>query len=588
MAGSALLLAVGCLAAWHAPFRGYESSIYAGTPTLFWVAYGTAVVVSVAVFGLRVSNSVEAAVSRTIRIAALCLALLGFCSVLGLWMLRGGFFWGIGDALVHLRDTQSVIDAGHLSKLDLYPVVKALVAESSLVTGVDPFLLFRWFPLILGLGQLSFFYVLARRLRCSPAVTVWLLLLGCTFLGGWYVLLSPNQLGVVWWPLAIAVIVGARSVRTGDPVLGVLTVGFLPVVHALVAVGLGLVAVGFALSDYAAALLRRITKNVNRNVLFGLSAMLLCWTVTWLSDFGVWETLWRNMLAVLAEGKDSNLDKTLAMAMQASAEGYSVIEYGFRLYGGSIAICALALVAVLSYLQHRMYAQEQWPVSAVAIAAIPLILVMILLYLVTVPFGPLRLLVLIVVACMPAAAWQLADWSMVRVEVPRSWLRRVAAVGLVVCLTCLGPLRIYQSTYTLEQSQQIARAEWFGMKWFVQYKSQDIHSTALTLAPGQFSGLFLSEEEGSGRTDLLRYVPEQLRLPYHFGYDTGTRLGSKYPAQVYLVLGDRDILLYEELFPEMASKRFTAADFARLESDTSIDRICDCLGLVTRMIRPVT
>lgn len=94
LAGGFWLVAAAILIAHSAPADGYEVSLYAATPSLYWLLAGAAATVAVGVL-------VYAPRSTWSRLAVL---LAGLCvaTTVGLPLVRGYYFYGLADALNHL------------------------------------------------------------------------------------------------------------------------------------------------------------------------------------------------------------------------------------------------------------------------------------------------------------------------------------------------------------------------------------------------------------------------------------------------------------------------------------------------------
>lgn len=121
-----LALVVGVVAAYTSPADGYELSIYAGTPTVFWAA--------LALVGF-VSVSVVLYDEQYLPVGVL-LGGLGAASVAGLPLIRGYHFLGRADSLVHLGLTRS-IDIGNDPLTMLYPGSHLIAATVSKVASID-------------------------------------------------------------------------------------------------------------------------------------------------------------------------------------------------------------------------------------------------------------------------------------------------------------------------------------------------------------------------------------------------------------------------------------------------------------------
>lgn len=124
-----LAFAAAVVVAHRNPAVTYELSIYAGTPTAFWVGGGVAALAALVV-GVAANSE---GVLR--RLAGLLLGLASI-TVISLPVLRGYHYYGAGDALSHLGWTRMLAD-GRLDPLNfLYPGVHALSLFVSRFTGL--------------------------------------------------------------------------------------------------------------------------------------------------------------------------------------------------------------------------------------------------------------------------------------------------------------------------------------------------------------------------------------------------------------------------------------------------------------------
>ncbi|WP_336003526.1 hypothetical protein [Halorientalis halophila] len=147
-----LSLTVAILGAFSSPPEGYELSIYAGTPTVFWVGAGVALAVALALSLLPAAGRYTA--------PALYLGGATLTAVVGLPLLRGYAFAGPGDPATHLgwiRDieagkyfvTELLYTGLHSTALVFHDVVGTALEHSLLLAMVAftiPFFVFT--PLI--------------------------------------------------------------------------------------------------------------------------------------------------------------------------------------------------------------------------------------------------------------------------------------------------------------------------------------------------------------------------------------------------------------------------------------------------------
>ncbi|MBT9132752.1 MAG: hypothetical protein DDT32_01778 [Syntrophomonadaceae bacterium] len=129
---------------------------------------------------------------------------------------------------------------------------------------------------------------------------------------------------------------------------------------------------------------------------------------------------------------------------------------------------------------------------------------------------------------------------------------------------------------------QITRTEIAGMDHFIRNKDTSIGIAGVTIMPGQFAQFLLTQDELVGRYDILTHrgmIPEDLRVPWRFGYDNHSTLGHWLAQDIYMVLTSRDKSFYRDIFPTLAEIRFTPQDFQRINYDPNVNHIYSNSGL---------
>lgn len=166
-----LALAAAVVASYRSPAAGYELSIYAGTPAATWAALAVVAAVSV---------SVSLFDDRYLPLAVL-LGGLGAATVAGLPLIRGYYFLGRADSLVHLGLTRSMAINDDPLRL-FYPGSHLVAASLSAVAGVGiprAMMLVTWLYTLLffaGVSLCVWFLVPDRRALAVGAFSAFLLL----------------------------------------------------------------------------------------------------------------------------------------------------------------------------------------------------------------------------------------------------------------------------------------------------------------------------------------------------------------------------------------------------------------------------
>ncbi|MFU8867389.1 hypothetical protein [Natronococcus sp.] len=112
-----LALAAGIALARNDPATTYESSVYTGTPTPVWI-----------LFALALAIAVSASLTCYGRQQAVGIGLgaATVTSIVSLPVIRGYYFYGMGDALSHLGWTRDIVEGEMAAHELLYPAVHSL------------------------------------------------------------------------------------------------------------------------------------------------------------------------------------------------------------------------------------------------------------------------------------------------------------------------------------------------------------------------------------------------------------------------------------------------------------------------------
>jgi hypothetical protein len=579
-----ILLAIGVFAAWNSPAINYESSIYVSTPLIFWFTSAISITSGVVMIIVQVSNRHTRNSNAFILVPSL-LIFLAFTAILGLFIIRGYGFWVAGDPLTHLGEIQNVIRDGQVNVDSIYPATHIYLAEFSEICEIPLLTLAKLVPLFFGLLSVPFTYCLAKAILPAKGQFILTAVLSMTFITSWFLNLTPNALANLMFPLVLFLMVKSLAAKeAGWNVLLIMLIILYPTFHPIPTLVLLLILVSMFVSNLFNRRRSRIFPDYGSVFKFSSrnSVFLLVWSVTWISSHTVWRYEISRMYDLLIEGGQSKLGDLLGQINHASSYNYSVSEMFVKTYGGLSILIIVTIISGLALWKNRQH-YSIYKYLFLFITPLALIIVaMILLFVGNLDFSPLRLLVYIVILAMLFCGF--AMFEMVRKKKP-------LAVSFVIVITLFlfvtGILQLYPSKYILSSNYQITYSDIKGMDWFLRKKDENKAQTTFSITIFRYADLLLTSDEKNGRLDVRRYLamPEELIIPWHFGYDKGNELGRSFSRDLYLVLHEQDRATYRDIFPEMAEIRLLTEDFDQLENDKSVDRLYTSGSLESYYIR---
>jgi hypothetical protein len=569
-----LFLTFALIITWNTPSTGFESSIYNSTPLVLWIALISSEIVGVSIVILSISNS-DFGRSNLWKYGFL-LIFLCYAVGVGLIIIRGYFMWGMfGDPASHLGWTMETLQTGYIPQSIFYPIFHIFLSEISLVTTLNPVFFQMIFPFFFSLLCVVFFYIFVRILSSDHITPIIAVIISCTFAFGWHSVFTPNALANLFFPLALFLIF--KYLKSSDFSWGILLCIVLilyPVFHPLPAIVLGLIFLTLwipqkvhdvwnGIREHNINLLKIKRMNVKVVIPF---LILLVWFIFWYSFYSIWGyTITEVYSKIRAEGGPSQLMSLEEQINYAQAYGYNVVEIFLKQYSNLLLLSILSVCCFLLLWITVSREQKQENIFSLYGPWAILCIIVPVLYLFNLPFGPLRFFFYVSMLGTLFAAYLISNLLVRSRESKRRVISRLTSIVVVVVLVglfLLGLFNLYPSPYILTFNFQTTQSEVSGMIFFFEYHDNEIPVTGITAATTRFADLLLPLEKKSVQN--LEKIKQPL---WHFGYNQSPSIASSYDKETNLIISQRDKVIYTDYFPDMAKFRFTQEDFKRLYND---------------------
>jgi hypothetical protein len=517
------------------------------------------------------------------------LIFFSFAAVLSLSIIRGFAFWS-GDTLSHVGTIYNIINTSHIESQNFYPIVHILVAQYFEICNIPVLNLAVLFPLIFALLSVPFTYIFARTILPEHGHIILASIFSMTFMGGFFIMITPNCLANLAFPLALFLLVKYfTSVHLQWKILFIIIVFLFPVFHPLPGFILMVVLLTIPLARRIYINRKSNISPPSQNTAFrfnkGIVITYFVWATFWISLFNVFSTQVENTYLQVTKGGQNSIGVLVGQINYAAGYNYNVSEMFFKTYGGLFILTLLTIIASVILWKKR-------PASCLLLASFtgPLLVITVILVVLFVGnfgFGPTRLLQYIVTLGSLFTAFIL--FEIIKPNITSfSRLKNMAmpcgVTILILTLFILGGLKLYPSRYILVANPQVTKTDIDGMDWFLNKIDNAGNITTISIAVYRFADLLLTPQEQDERPyylDRSNYYFKEYQLPYHFGYEQTLRLGDYYDQDLYLPLDSQDRKLYRDVYPEISTIRFELQDFMQLESDTSVDKLYSNGGLDT-------
>lgn len=591
LSGLGLLIgAVGVVNVVPGP-AGYEFSIYAAYPGVFWLLVigamllGAAVIVgsarppTLAGVAAGVRDDADAAGATTPEadggtadrtwVFGYAIMVLTTALLLVLPYVRGYLLYGRADALSHVGYARDIASSGGVGG-NIYPPMHLLATAVADATGLPLTTVGLVLPVIFSAVYFGgMYYVLVYLFDSRTQVMFGLPFVLLPVLGRAHVGFRPYDASLMFVPVVLYLFF--KSQRTPTPstrAAFVVVLIALLLYHPLTALFLIVIFTLYNLARYVPRSMDQYTTPTN---LASLSAVLfLAWYSNFTSILLRFDSLYRTLF-----GEETGSPPVSGYAEaneEASPALIDIVQTATFLYGVDGLLFALGFlflgIAVLLVVRKRFAFERATLMLGGTLVLFSLGGLAFLLLDLKVPHDrPFQ----IAKICAAVLIGQLFYLLLYRVD----WIRGreslrngvyVFLIGTLVVLVALSTLSLYPSPLSSSSNSQVTHMEMAGAEWVAERGNPNSTMSSVGINYGRFH---------HARYGTAASVPfRPVTAPSHFNYTTRDRVGQSYTEEGYLTVTYRGRIVYPRVFPDYrANWRYTPAEFARLELDYSASRI---------------
>jgi hypothetical protein len=307
---------------------------------------------------------------------------------------------------------------------------------------------------------------------------------------------------------------------------------------------------------------------------FTSCTLLSVWLIIWISSFGIWSSTIKNIADLINEGGTTNLELVSNKVAYGQSFGYSAFWQFIKQFGGCTVCLSTVIMSLPLIVQRRKNEEDAFRLFNLYGAIVILLVLLVLFFAMNLSFGPLRMLPYLIIISVIYSGYALNN--VIKLNNCRSYKNSLAIVLIIILLLSIctnGILTLYPSRYTLSANLQTTEASVYAMDWFFNNMNLAMDIMGVSIAPGRYAEYLLTSNERLNYSEIPLYL-QQNDTVYHFGYDTHVTIGELSRSKdAYLLITQRDKILYSAIFPEMAKYKWYPWEFLKLEYDSAADKI---------------
>ena len=562
--------------------NGYEVSIYSVFPSYFWFLIGIPIFLPFVIL-----YAVHMPMSGRRFFIVWIPSLISLFLFLSLPLTRGYFFYNPGDSLTHLGYVKDLLAYGHIEHMNFYPILHIWILSLSQISGVEVLRVMLITPELFTFLYIASILALGRSLRFTARQIQLLGVLATIPIFGYEQLaVFPSSEGLLMMPIAVFLYIKSRDDRTVNRVI--FSLALVPIL--LVYPFLNPESTLFLLLIFAVIFI--VTVKASRQavrfyeviVSSGKGMLAPCYYLLivffiWFSTSVVFPGLTKAFyVSLLLNSGVSPIQSYSSILGIAQVQPVQLLKLILLLYGIALILIIGSAVELLRFLGARAHGQKQLFSSYLLVSLFSVFLVVVSIFFFKdflIGTRPMKYLLFISTIVFGSGFLMNSLRNPSRRKIAESTISRIPrflALVLVAVLLAIVLVSTYPSPITDLPNYQVTQAEFSGMSFYFNHRDQNLLTMEISISQHRFMDALFGVE---AQLPSIRYGSSFTAPPPHFGYDTGNPLGSNYTSNQYLLLNSlaRE---YDQVLPEYKSLlRYSNSDFQLLESDWTVNLICD-------------
>ncbi|MGM0604946.1 MAG: hypothetical protein ACQETB_04650 [Halobacteriota archaeon] len=577
-------LGIGVLLAYRTPATGYELSIYRSTPLGFWLGVALAIVVA-----LFVAGSDRA--TKSLRGAALGLAVGGVVSIISIPLIRGYFFYGSGDSMTHLGWSRELA-SGVLSPFGIvYPGVHLTANYMSEVAGVGLTQTLQFIPLVI--------YPLLGALAIALCVNYltesrWGLAVGA-FVGLLFVPVNRVSVHFQTHPSSQAILFFAFVLYLLFRFVTQSTDGNALVSPISIALGIACVAMVFihpqetmmlitALLTIAAVQLgarrmRMESRITDQPLVVGHAVLTAATFSIWIPQHArAMNRISYVVSSFLEQGSTTGTEVT-SRASSLAAVGGTLEELFVKFFLVTLVIVAFAAILSLRTITGRLSDtpnQRNSIITYLTVISIPLGMAVVAVFFADQGDHYFRFFGLFMVPITILGGVAIAE-LLGSIERRSSSSSAVTVFAVVfVLMLSMQAITIHNSPYVYQSNKQVTEASMDGYSFAFEHRNEETPFLAFRTGPRRFVDAYYGRYTARAGLNFPGY---RAGVP---GEVFNSNMSTHYDQDRYFVLRDANYQTEVELYDGL---RYSNEGIARLDSQRTIHRVQDNGGFKLYLVR---
>jgi hypothetical protein len=544
---SFLLITVSIVSLYYAPMDGYELSVYASTPAIFWIAMLLGLVNGIYIF---VSNYGKA---KRLWAIGLCEIVLCNLLLISLYVYRGSFYLERTDSLTYVGYANDIALHGGIIQSNIYPMFSILMGSLSEVTGLSVIAVSQILPAVFYTLFTISILCWAQSISKETVFVSSMMLASMPIIFAWFVpTLMHETLCVLMLPLLFYSLWKGRPYDVRFKVITGVLIVFIILGHPMVAFGVLLFLIIILLSEY-------MVKSQIRTI---SSSMIL---FTFVILFG-----WIALQASLVHDLRTIVEQIFGMVSGTSTFGNAqsmASKLGIWSTIQSLLVCTIddiiyifLVLWVGVIIWHKKWRKSSFTVMFACFLGGSIFLAAIIFL--TYAHNPFRLINLnyVMIFVIPLVGFLLCY----KKGQGKTKTYRVFVVLVLVCLVA-SVFAVYQDPIEHFPNGSITHSEVVGCDWFITNRETEANIFEIQTVPWRFADLIYGT---SYRYENPSLQDREIQVSDHFG----SFLTLNETAGVSnLVFSTYDVDAYTQVW--QAVDRFNKNDFQNLANSDVANRI---------------
>ncbi len=457
------------------------------------------------------------------------------------------YFWlGNGDPASHVGIINEINNTKTLNDNIVYPLIHIKTLNLIYVTNISTIINMNIVIIVFSIIYFIFISLIMRKIFKTKYMIFSIFLFVPIHI--WFTNFTANHMANLFFPIVVFLFILSYNDKSKN---NLILFSIILMIYSIFHPNPTIIVLIFLVTAYF------ISKDRRYLFLFTMVAIIF---ILWISKIYVWNLTINQLYQSMLGNTENNITQVSNRINYATGKNIDIVAYFIKIYLLKLFLAILFLYVLIKQLIIKRNRNRL--VLVFFVFNIIIYSLILILYFINAGSDPLRLLI------YPTIISSILIVTFFKKIILNK--NKIIIFSIILILFTFSYSSLFPSPYIYKINYYTPQKEFNMMDYYLSHKADNYYISTISIQPQRFEDFFINDTNHIEDSELYDKI---IPVPLHFNYNVSNTINTNITENTYLILCQRDEMIYRDLYPELSKIRFTENDFILLSSDISINKI---------------